>query len=144
MKHSIWVLAVLLLLGVGACTKVYAQSDAATIKAMEEKWAVAVSKNDDDAVAALVAENATAIGSDGTMRNKKEMLASMKDRKYESATEEDIQVQVYGNAAVATGVWRAKGTEKGKPFSEVERFTDTYVKIDGQWKCVATQSSAMK
>ncbi len=144
MKRSIWVVAVLVLLGVSACIKVYAQSDAATIKGMEEQWAAAASKNDDAGVASLVAENATAIGSDGTMRNKKEMLAVMKDRKYESATEEDIQVQVYGNAAVATGVWRAKGTEKGKPFSETERFTDTYVKMDGQWKCVATQSSAMK
>ena len=50
----------------------------------------------------------------------------------------------FGFNAVATGVWRAKGTENGKPFSETERFTDTYVKMAGEWKCVATHSSTMK
>jgi ketosteroid isomerase-like protein len=84
------------------------------------------------------------IGSDGALRNKAEALAAMNDRKYESAVEEDLKVSVYGDAAVATGIWRAKGTEKGKPFEEVERFTDTYVKTGGQWKCVASHSSTMK
>jgi uncharacterized protein (TIGR02246 family) len=142
MKRSIWV--VLVLLAVSFVTTLHAQSDAAAIKGLEEKWAAAASKNDDAAVASLLADSVTSIGSDGSMRNKSEMLAAMKGRKYESALEDDIKVQVFGDAAVATGIWRAKGTEGGKPFSEVERFTDTYVKMGGQWKCVATHSSPMK
>ena len=55
-----------------------------------------------------------------------------------------LKVSVYGDAAVATGIWRAKGTEQDKPFDEVERFTDTYVKTGGEWKCVASHSSPMK
>ena len=92
----------------------------------------------------ILADSVTASGSDGTMRNKAEMLAAMKDRKYESAVEEELKVSVYGDAAVATGIWRAKGTEQDKPFDEVERFTDTYVKTGGEWKCVASHSSPMK
>lgn len=144
MKRSIWVVAVLLLLLGSGWMTVHASDAAATIKEMEEKWAAAASKNDDATVAAMLADSLTAIGSDGKMRNRSEMLAAMKGRKYESATEEDIKVQVHGDAAVATGVWRAKGTENGKAFDEVERFTDTYVKIDGKWKCIATQSSTIK
>lgn len=144
MKRSIWVVAVLVLLAGSVVTKLYAESDAATVKALEEKWAAAASKNDDAAVASLLADSLTSIGSDGTMRNRSEMLAAMKGRKYESAVADDIKVQVFGDAAVATGIWRAKGTENGKAFSETERFTDTYIKMGGQWKCVATHSSLMK
>jgi ketosteroid isomerase-like protein len=144
MKRSIWVVPVLVLLSCSVVTRVYAESDAATVKGIEEKWATAASKNDDAGVASLLADSVTSIGSDGIMRNRSEMLAAMKGRKYESAVEDDIKVQVFGDAAVATGIWRAKGTDNGKPFSEVERFTDTYIKMGGQWKCVASHSSTMK
>jgi len=51
---------------------------------------------------------------------------------------------VYGDAAVAIGRWEGKGVEKGKPFNDVERFTDTWVKQGGQWRCVASQGSLVK
>ena len=143
MKRSIWVVAVLLLLAGYALASPMAD-DAAAVKGLEEKWTVAASKNDAAAVGSILADSVTASGSDGTMRNKAEMLAAMKDRKYESAVEEELKVSVYGDAAVATGIWRAKGTEQDKPFDEVERFTDTYVKTGGEWKCVASHSSPMK
>ena len=141
MKRSIWIVVVL---GLLAGYALASPDDAAVVKGMEEKWAAAASKNDANAVGAMLADGVTSIGSDGTMRNKAEMLAAMKDRKYESAVAEDLKVNVYGDTAVATGIWRAKGTEQGKPFEEVERFTDTYVKSGGQWKCVASHSSPMK
>jgi ketosteroid isomerase-like protein len=143
MKRSIWVVAVLVLVAGYALASPKAD-DAVAVKGLEEKWTVAANKNDAAAVGSILADTSTLISSDGTMRNKDEALAAMKDRKYESAVEEDIKVNVYGDAAVATGIWRAKGTEQGKPFEEVERFTDTYVKTGGQWKCVASHSSPMK
>ena len=143
MKRSIWVVAVLLLLA-GYALASPSTDDAAAVKGLEEKWAVAASKNDAAAVGSILADTSTLVSSDGTMRNKAETLAAMKDRKYDSAVEEELKVSVYGDAAVATGIWRAKGTEQGKPFEDVERFTDTYVKTGGQWKCVASHSSPMK
>ena len=117
MKRSIWVVAVLVLLAGYALASPMAD-DAAAVKGLEEKWAVAASKNDSAAVGSILADSVTLIGSDGTLRNKAEALAAMNDRKYESAIEEDLKVSVYGDAAVATGIWRAKGTEKtaGSPF----------------------------
>ncbi len=144
MKRLIWVVGVLVLLAGNAFTNPQADSDTQAVKGLEEKWAAAASKNDAVAVALILDESITLIGSDGTLRNKAEHLAAMKDRNYKSAVEEDIKVSVYGDAAVAIGIWRANGTEKGKSFAEVERFTDTYVKTGGEWKCVASHSSAMK
>jgi Domain of unknown function (DUF4440) len=56
------------------------------------------------AVGSMLADSITSIGSDGTMRNKAEMLAAMKDPKYESAVEEDIKVSVYGDAVATTSI----------------------------------------
>ena len=144
MKRSIWVVGVLVLLAGNAFTNPKPDSDAQAVKGLEEKWAAAASKNDAAAVASILAESVTMSGADGTLRNKAELLAAMKDRNVKSAVAEDIKVSVYGDAAVAVGIWRANGTEKGKSFDEVERFTDTFVKTGGQWKCVASHSSAMK
>lgn len=144
MKRSIWVVGILVLLAGNAFTNPKADSDAQAVKGLEEKWAAAASKNDAAAVALILAESITWIGSDGTLQNKAEFLAAMKDRNYKSAVVEDLKVSVYGDAAVAIGIWRANGTEKGKSFDEVDRFTDTFVKTGGQWKCVASHSSATK
>ena len=38
-----------------------------------------------------------------------------------------MTVHLYGNAAVVTGAYRDKGTEKGKPFLRRGRFTDTWI-----------------
>jgi ketosteroid isomerase-like protein len=46
-------------------------------------------------------------------------------------------VEIYGDTAVAVGVFRIKGVEKGKAYVRRERTIDTWVKINGTWKCVA-------
>ena len=50
-------------------------------------------------------------------------------------------VQVYGDVAVVVGVFRIKGTEKGKPYVHRERFVDTWIKLKGTWQCVATTNT---
>jgi hypothetical protein len=39
---------------------------------------------------------------------------------------------------VVAGVFRSKGVDKGKTYVRRERFVDTWVKINGSWKCVAS------
>src|ERR1700720_4262951 len=57
------------------------------------------------------------------------------------AVTEQSTVQVYGDVAVVVGVFRIKGTEKGKPYVHRERFVDTWIKLQGTWQCVATTST---
>jgi len=52
-----------------------------------------------------------------------------------------MKLHRYGDTVVVTGATREKGTEKGKPFSHQGRFTDTWIKKEGQWLCVASQLS---
>jgi ketosteroid isomerase-like protein len=55
-----------------------------------------------------------------------------------------MKVHVYGGAGVVTGVYRETGITKGKAYARRARFTDTWIKQDGQWKCVASQSTLIQ
>jgi hypothetical protein len=72
-------------------------------------------------------------------------LADAKARKWTSAEYEDLNVQAYGDVAIATGGYKGKGTDSGKPFDEHLRWTDTWVKMpDGKWQLVASHYSPIK
>jgi ketosteroid isomerase-like protein len=55
------------------------------------------------------------------------------------ASNSDMRANVYGNAAVVTGILRMKGRGPGGPFDRRYRYTDTWVRLDGRWQAVASQ-----
>ena len=65
---------------------------------------------------------------------------------YKGAAYEDVKVTVFGDSAIATGVFKAKGTDpSGKPLDVNERWTDTWVKMpNGKWQCVASHQWQIK
>jgi ketosteroid isomerase-like protein len=148
MKRTwMWCLAGLLSLGSAAWSQ--AQTTGATEKAvaaLEQQWLQSQKTNNPDLVAPLLADKFVNTGSDGKVTGKAEALATAKATKYDSAEYEDVKVMVFGNTAIATGSFKAKGTdESGKPLDIHERFTDTWVKMpSGQWQCVASHGSPVK
>lgn len=109
----------------------------------EKEWAQAIVKGDEATVARLEADDITTVQDDGSVTTKKDDLANLKsgDTKYTAIDESDFQVRVYGNAAVVTGRYTAKGTTKGKEFENAGRFTDTWVKRNARWEAVASQDT---
>jgi len=85
-------------------------------------------------------------GADGKVANKTESLANAKATKYDSVDYSDLKVVAFGNTAIATGNFVAKGSdEAGKPMDLHERFTDTWLKMPNKkWQCVASHSSPVK
>jgi len=63
--------------------------------------------------------------------------------KFESAEVSEVDVRVFGNTAVVTGVGKFSVVMKGKPFTVEERFTDVYVKRKGRWQPVASHSTPL-
>lgn len=53
----------------------------------------------------------------------------------------DLKVRVYGDAAVVTGRQVEQATMAGKDASAEFRITDTWIRRDGRWQCVATHLS---
>ena len=116
------------------------------IASMEQQWAAAGKASNPDAVAPLLADNFTNMNSDGTMANKAQTLAMTKGSKWETNEVSDIKVTAFGNTAIATGVWRGKGTgSDGKAVDAHERWVDTWMKMpSGKWQCIASASAPGK
>ncbi len=53
----------------------------------------------------------------------------------------NMELHRHGDTVAVTGATREKGTEKGKPYAHQGRFTETWIKKDRQWLCVASQPS---
>jgi ketosteroid isomerase-like protein len=113
------------------------------ILALEKAWNHALEAKDSKALDMLLATTLVSVDIDGSVASKSEFLASIKAPDYKPAqvVTEQTSVQVYGNAAVVTGTFRVRGTENGKPYVRRERFTDTWIKINEAWQCVASQTT---
>jgi ketosteroid isomerase-like protein len=113
------------------------------ILALETAWNHAEESKDAAALDQLLAVSLVYVDYDGSIMNKGEFLASIQQESLHPTqiTNEQMTAQVYGEAAVVTGVYREKGTSKGKPYQRRGRFTDTWVKQEGTWQCVASQST---
>jgi len=144
MKRSwMWCLVGLLLLGNAAWSQ---DGTEKAVAALEQKWLQSQKTNNPDLVAPLLSDKFVNTGSDGKVTSKAESLASAKSTKYDSVGYDDLKVTAFGSTAVATGDFKATGTDpSGKPMDVHERFTDTWVKgPKGEWQCVASHQSTVK
>jgi ketosteroid isomerase-like protein len=137
----------LLLLLCAVTSPLLAQDDAATVTkiiAMEKAWNQAFKLRDTKAVDALLDDGIVLVNDDGSLLAKGVFLSSIRDSKSsdeEQVTPESISVHVIGGVAIATGVFRAKGTENGKPYVRRNRFVDTWVNRNGAWVCVSASAT---
>jgi ketosteroid isomerase-like protein len=146
-KTLVWCLIGLISLGGAVWSQ--AQQNGGTEKsvaALEQQWLQSQKTNNPDLVAPLLADKFVSTGSDGKVSSKAESLAIAKATKYVSAEYDDVKVTVFGTTAIATGGFKAKGTDaSGKPLDVNERWTDTWMKMpNGKWQCVASHSSPVK
>jgi hypothetical protein len=123
-----------------------AGSDEAALLALEAKWDAANLKGDAAGLEAIYADTFVSTNSEGKLRTRAEVLTEVKSGavKYLEAKASGFKVALYGDAAVVTGQWKGKFVEKGKTVETVERFTDTWIRQNGQWRCVASHGSAIK
>jgi ketosteroid isomerase-like protein len=118
--------------------------DETRILALENAWNRALELHDVQSVAGLVDDRLINIHDDGRLENKAEYLArvggtSSHNEELEQAVNESQAARSYGNCAVVTGLYRAKGVKDGKPYLLRMRFSDTWVYRDGKWVIVASQ-----
>ena len=67
-----------------------------------------------------------------------------RDLRLESGKSDDVKVRVYGNTAVMTGRFTAKGKFRDKSIDIRERYTAVWVKREGRWRLVAEQGNLIK
>jgi ketosteroid isomerase-like protein len=117
--------------------------DEIQIRQLERAWNQAEAKQEVKEVSSLLAETLAYTDYDGTFMNKADYMKWVvaPQQKADHLYDEGLSVQVYGNAAVATGIYRESGTNKGKKYVIRSRFTDTWIRSGGVWQCVASHST---
>ena len=117
--------------------------DEIQIRQLERAWNEAEARHDPAAVTNIVADTLVYIDFDGSVMNKAQYIQDVTKTAYQAdhLYDEGFTVTVYGNAAVVTGIYRETGTSKGKKYVHRVRFTDTWIKQNNVWRCVASQST---
>ncbi len=93
----------------------------------------------------IYADDFIGVGPSGTVRTKPQVISDFTsgNLKFQSITTDDVQVRVYGNTAVETGLSTMVGQDKGKAVPRDNRFTRVWVKQQGHWRLVANHYSLL-
>jgi len=91
----------------------------------------------------LLADEYVMLQADGEISTKANVLSILKSPDFDctSLSTEEVQVRVYGNAAVVTGVAHFEATLGGRDVGNVFRYTDVWVKKNGRWQTVSSHAS---
>ena len=120
----------------GSIEQVIRQLDHERIQAQIDADAAALER--------IYAADFIGVGPSGVVRTKPQVISDFTsgDLKFQSITTDEVQVRVYGDTAVETGLSTMIGQDKGKTVPRDTRFTRVWVKQQGQWRLVANHYSS--
>src|ERR1700743_2578695 len=118
-------------------------SDEIQIRQLERAWNQAEANQQVKEVSNLVDDTLVYTDYDGTIMTKAEYLkwVAAPEQKADHLFYEGMTVHVYPNAAVVSGIYRESGTNKGKKYNIRSRYTDSWIRRDGLWRCFVTHST---
>lgn len=121
-------------------------SVAEAVKQLEHDWVDATKAGDTDKLGQILADDWAAIGYDGSKQTKQSYMADWKSgkSKLESFEFGPMDVKVMGNIAVVQGSDTEKSTTNGKDSSGKFAWMDVFVKRDGKWVAVRSQTAMVK
>jgi hypothetical protein len=149
-KHAFWIFILILVVSTAVVTiaQTTAKSDAvAAITKLENDGVRADLANDKPFYEKVLADDWTGGDSRGMWYTKADLLKMADDPKNNNTKSEklsDLKVRVYGDVAIATYKDTYDGMTNGEHMASTVIGTDTWVKIGGEWKQVASHASKAK
>ena len=119
------------------------KSTVQTIRQLDSERIQAQIGADTVALNRIYADDFIGVGPSGTVRTKPQVISDFTSGalKFQSITTDEVQVRVYENTAVETGLSTMLGQDKGKAVPRDTRFTRVWVKQQGSWRLVANHYS---
>jgi ketosteroid isomerase-like protein len=116
------------------------------IEALESQMEQAEMTGNTTVMANLLAEDYLGIYSDGTLATKVETIQGFQDGSthFTKIHTSDRKIRVYGATAVVTSKALVAGTSHGQNIDGHYRYTRVYHRIDGVWKIVSFEASAIQ
>jgi ketosteroid isomerase-like protein len=113
------------------------------VLAVDEARRLAMLHSDVSALDSLLAEDATIFWGDGTADDKASTLALLRSGRlrYAQLDYENTRVRLYGETAVVTGQARIREQSENERRSYLVRVTRVYVRQEGRWRLVASQTT---
>ncbi|HKR02052.1 MAG TPA: nuclear transport factor 2 family protein [Pyrinomonadaceae bacterium] len=112
------------------------------LTALEYEWNDANIKGNKAAVRRILADEFRGVGADGSVKSKKELLATLEPEPLIASLKlSDLKISLAGDTVVLTGLNTAKST--GGQVLRF-RFTDTFLWRDGRWQAISSQASQVK
>jgi len=110
----------------------------------EKEWRDARAKTDKTAFERLIADDYIGIAPQDQVTDKNGLIKGYRAPNLEAIESGDIKVRVYGDTAIVTGwnirKWRIMNRES----SPQERFTNVWIKRNGNWQIVSSQWTTRK
>jgi len=143
MKRIAIAISIVLVFGVAIIAQTQTESVEQELIKLENEWGDAWVKRDVAFFDRIIADDYTWTSPEGIVWTKAQDLALVKsgDVVITSWVLAEMKVRVYGDAAVVTGRSSVKETYKGEDVSGQYRWTHTWVKRAGRWRCVTGHSS---
>ncbi len=120
-----------------------ASPDEAALRTLETEWDQALYRRDVTFIEQVLADEFVATYPDGTRGDKAKELALVAafNQKVDSSTHDDMTVRIYGDTAVVWFTLRLTGPKNGEPTVLLLKYVDVFVRRDGRWQCVSSQST---
>jgi hypothetical protein len=128
----------------GAAPAAASENDAASqqeLGQLEDQWAKALEAHDSTFLARVVAPDFHGTGDSAKTFDRASVLRDAVDTTFQlrDLHDQDRQIRIYGNGTVgvvtANALWRQEGGKRPGQYSG--RYTETWVKRNGQWQIVA-------
>jgi ketosteroid isomerase-like protein len=116
------------------------------IIAIEKAWNQAYKFRDKKALGEILDDSLVVVNDDGSVQSKALFLGTVdaaRSSDEQQAEPGSISVRVFGDVAIATGIFREKGFKNGKAYVRRNRFVDTWINRNGSWMCAAASATPM-
>jgi len=117
------------------------EGDESQIIAFENLWNQIQIAHDANAMEQMLDPDFVLTDYDGSVQDRAQFLASIRDKSNQLTVEvsQDMKLHRHGDTVIVIGATHERGTLKGKPYEHHGRFTDTWIKRDYRWLCIASQ-----